>query len=951
MGLFGGGSTMTREEPRINSLRIQQSTYGVVVPIVIGTTRITGNVIDYDDFTATPHTTTQTSGKGGSVTQSETTYTYTAAMIIALCEAPVTTIGKVWASKEIVALEKKGLALYQNQAWPYMTGNHPDKVLRYKNTAYVAGVINLGSSAEAPNFSFEMYGQHQYGNGITDANPAVAIRELLCNAVYGVSFPAEYIADFSLYSQFAVANGFFISLALTEQKECRENILEILSCTNSEAVWSQGKIKIIPYGDEMVTGNGITYTPPLAPLYDLTEDDFIPDDDEETVICSPGGDSSYNIQPFEFINRDNDYNIESDDVRDYADISINGSRSAESIKMHLFCRKEAAKKSAQARLQRNLYGRTRFEFKLGWKHSLLEPMDIVTLTERCLGLDKEPVRILEIEELDDQRLQVLAEECPNGVNGVTEYPSQLSIRAQINYNVSPGPINSPVIFEPPFLVTNNALEIWIAVSGSESNWGGCSVWVSDDGDTFRFLDTINGPARHGMLTTELPEGDTVDIDHTLDARLIGGDELRSGTLHDANNLNTLLWVGGELMAYRDAALTGTRSYSLSYLVRGAYQTKISSHAAGTYFARMDQAVFRYEFREDMVGQPIYIKLASHNVFGGGQQDLSELDAFTYFVQGTALYAPLPDVENVKTYYENGMAVMIWDRVSDYRNPIEYEIRKGTVYVSSQTVGRTTEPKFIASGNGNYWIVAVYRQARSANPISIIIDSSRITQNVVASFSEELSGWTGDIGYGIVRMDNALKYNGSETAYYTIPNDHIISLSQATLCNVSYSIDAYGDHIYYDFDDVADVDSLDNFDGTDSSKISVKIQIDTMDDSDNWSGWRECIPGQYYGKKFKFRLGMHTFVETIAVFLGGFFFAVDVPDKLYYAQNIALDASGTTILYPYSFHVIPSTQITINNQQSGDVILLTNETVSYCRVQIVNNDIGVSRNVNVTAAGY
>ena len=950
MGLFGG-TTMTREEPRINSLRIQQSTYGVVIPIVMGTTRITGNVIDYDDFTAIPHTTTQTSGKGGSVTQSETTYTYTAAMIIALCEAPVTAIGKVWASKEIVTLAEKKLALYQNQIWPYMTGNHPDKALRYKNTAYVAGVIDLGSSAEAPNFSFEVFGQYQYGSGVVDANPSVAVRELLCNAIYGVNFPAEYVADLSLYSQYAVANSFFISLSLTEQKECRENILDILSCTNSEAIWSQGKIKIIPYGDEPMTGNGATYIPPPAPLYDLTEDDFIPDDDEEPVICSPGGESSYNIQPFEFINRDNDYNIESDDVRDYADISINGSRTAESIKMHLFCRKDAAKKSAQARLQRNLYGRTKYEFKLGWKHLLLEPMDIVTLTERCLGLNKEPVRILEIEELDDQRLQIVAEECPDGINGVTSYPSQLSIRAQINYNAPPRSVNSPVIFEPPFLVTENALEVWIAVSGPDPNWGGCSVWVSEDGDTFRFLDTINGPARHGVLMTNVPAGDAVDTEHTLSVMLVGGDELRSGTLQDAISLNNLLWVDGELLAYRDAVLTGPREYTLSYLVRGAYQTNISDHAAGSYFARMDQAIFRYSFQEDLVGRPIYIKLASHNVFGGGQQDLSELDAYTYYIQGSALYAPLSDVENVKTYYENGIAVITWDRVSDYRNPVEYEIRKGVTYAASQTVGRTTEPKFIATGNDTYWIVAVYRQARSKNPIAVVVDSARISQNVVASYSEQETGWTGSTGYGITLVNGYLKYNSPEPAYYTIPDNHIISLGQATLCNVSYSIEAYGNTIAYEFDSIADVDDLVNFDGTDSSQISAKIEIDTMNDAGNWNGWRECVPGQYYGKKFNFRLAIHTFNTSIAVLVNGFYFAVDVPDKLYYAQNITIDASGTTILYPSSFCIIPSTQITINNQQSGDVIVLTNETVSYCRVQITNNGIGVSRNVNITAAGY
>lgn len=54
--------------------------YGEVVPEILGTTRIGGNVIYYDDFTAHEHNETQ-GGKGGNKTVS-TTYTYTVAIII-----------------------------------------------------------------------------------------------------------------------------------------------------------------------------------------------------------------------------------------------------------------------------------------------------------------------------------------------------------------------------------------------------------------------------------------------------------------------------------------------------------------------------------------------------------------------------------------------------------------------------------------------------------------------------------------------------------------------------------------------------------------------------------------------------------------------------------------------------------------------------------------------------
>ena len=64
-GLFGS-TTISTTDTRINSMRIQQSAYGLCQPLVYGKTRVAANMFWYGDFTATPHTTVQKSGgKGG----------------------------------------------------------------------------------------------------------------------------------------------------------------------------------------------------------------------------------------------------------------------------------------------------------------------------------------------------------------------------------------------------------------------------------------------------------------------------------------------------------------------------------------------------------------------------------------------------------------------------------------------------------------------------------------------------------------------------------------------------------------------------------------------------------------------------------------------------------------------------------------------------------------------
>ena len=92
--ILGGGGTVSTADTRIGSLAISQSTYGIAIPVVFGTARVAGNMIDYIDFTAIPHTTTTRSGGkgGGGVTSSHTTYTYEVAAIFALCEGPVVSI-------------------------------------------------------------------------------------------------------------------------------------------------------------------------------------------------------------------------------------------------------------------------------------------------------------------------------------------------------------------------------------------------------------------------------------------------------------------------------------------------------------------------------------------------------------------------------------------------------------------------------------------------------------------------------------------------------------------------------------------------------------------------------------------------------------------------------------------------------------------------------------------
>src|SRR5262252_2494646 len=52
-GIIGGGSN-AKQQKAVGSLQFQSSQHGGVIPLVYGTTRVSPNLSDYDDFKATP---------------------------------------------------------------------------------------------------------------------------------------------------------------------------------------------------------------------------------------------------------------------------------------------------------------------------------------------------------------------------------------------------------------------------------------------------------------------------------------------------------------------------------------------------------------------------------------------------------------------------------------------------------------------------------------------------------------------------------------------------------------------------------------------------------------------------------------------------------------------------------------------------------------------------------
>ncbi|WP_371055812.1 glycoside hydrolase TIM-barrel-like domain-containing protein [Rhodosalinus sp. K401] len=158
--------TQRIEGPRLDSLRITSSTEGAVIPRVYGRMRMGGNVIWATDFREETKTTTQGGGKGGGGggKVKTTEYLYYASFAVALCEGPITGIGRIWADGKL--LDTAGIT------WRWYLGDESQtsdpfivskmgaaNTPAYRGTAYVVfEELPLGNYGNRlPQLSFEVF--------------------------------------------------------------------------------------------------------------------------------------------------------------------------------------------------------------------------------------------------------------------------------------------------------------------------------------------------------------------------------------------------------------------------------------------------------------------------------------------------------------------------------------------------------------------------------------------------------------------------------------------------------------------------------------------------------------------------------------------------------------------------------------------------------------------------
>jgi hypothetical protein len=261
------------------------------------------------------------------------------------------------------------------------------------------------------------YSMAGHGGGQGDANPADIIADFLTNPQYSLGLPSSALdaASLARYKTWCIAQGIFFSPVLDSQEEVSRILDRWASLSNTWIFWSGAALKFVPLGDSAITANGVTYTPDLTPVYDLTYDDFIRDDGGPVAVTRADPADCPNHVTIEIRDRGNAYNACPVEWQDQALADWFGRIDANTSEAHEICDLDIAGIVAQLIGQRAAYIRNTYAFRLGYEFSLLESGDLVSLSDPHLGLAQFPVRIRTIDEDGSGNLSVVAEEFPGTI--------------------------------------------------------------------------------------------------------------------------------------------------------------------------------------------------------------------------------------------------------------------------------------------------------------------------------------------------------------------------------------------------------------------------------------------------------------------------------------------------------------------------------------------------------
>ena len=620
--------------------------------------------------------------------------------------------------------------------WDYIEANWPNDARGYSFTSYYAfSNAQLDASATVPQINLVLEGfftgssplnystveitTGQYNPdgspvsfigdillGNADADPAECIIDFLTSPIHGATFPNQYIDYTSLrtspngfnpavgdgaLSTFCQAVGLAWSVVLNNAESANSILERWCKNLNVAPVWNGAFLRFIPYWDQPNgnnpnwSDNTSTYyplpipkkyfTPYVMPIVTITLDQILQSESkEEDPITFSRKDPQevYNTVRLDFKDRTNFFNDNPVEAKDEAHIELFGPRIDNIGTGDEFSLVAYANVSVTMQLRRNISIMNTYTWKMGPLWGWIDPMDIVNIPDPCDYSNTISVRIITVEDDEDENVTITAEEFPVGAQSPSFIPtSSTTPPNQGALNVPCSPTYPPVMFSPTtdmLTATGFSVPQWIlGASGGgigpyagvlDPNWGGCNVWVSLDAVNYQLIGTLTGPSTIGSLSANVPAyggsnpdtGDTIYVNvNECDGVLQSVNDSAAAAGHSLCIMQDV--SGFELFAYTTATLFSPGVYALTGLYRGLYGTLSRAFGSGSQFLYVGSTanIFEIALPPGYIGMNFWVKLPAFNSLRNYIQDLGDAVAYESIAVGPTPPGPIPPPMQMATY--------------------------------------------------------------------------------------------------------------------------------------------------------------------------------------------------------------------------------------------------------------------------------------------------------------
>lgn len=548
--------------------------------------------------------------------------------------------------------------------WSWLASAHPSQAVNYSGLSTVqSSFLDLGTDTSLPQLNYEVVGQHIQA-GTQDCNPQDVIYGYLTDHNFGLGFPTANIefgfttpqssgvylivpalsAPGNNAATFWGANGFFISTVVDNQSTLADEVKTILDAGQTAMIFSEGLLKLRPYGDTTAAANGYVYQPLTQPVVDLDFDDFVADPGSDPIqVSRTNWTGAFNKVQVQFENRAGGYNPSVITAEDTASINAIGLHQ-EDVQDYSFIKTySAATWASQMRVQRLANIRNTYSFTLPPIYEFIEPMDLVTITSSPMGFNKKPVRITSVEDDPEKGLLVQAEDFPYGLAQASIYPKQNNVGLHDSASTHPpGNTNVFMMETPEQLIGFEGFNVRLYASPDNiGDWGGCLVLTSFDNINYTQIGEIRTPALFGTLASSMTVGTGDPDTQSITITVPGGLQLLPSSTYDFANLQepalfAIVDAAGtfEIVAYSNATLTATNTYSVSTFHRGLFGTGRSAHSAGATVIKLDQGYTELTYDQNQVGDTLYVLMPSFNTVGEMLQNPDTLTPLSLTLTGT-----------------------------------------------------------------------------------------------------------------------------------------------------------------------------------------------------------------------------------------------------------------------------------------------------------------------------